>query len=139
RSEGLWRGSGFLWNFEPFCPLLQIIIGMPTAYFFKLQPSTLNLELSCLLFNFLEFGVWNLEFQLLKLFLILSRFFLLSRSLIVFRLSYNFLPFARATFILARPRSLIKRFKGTMVRPEVFTSLCSFLSSRRFNNSLRSA
>src|SRR5690606_24065498 len=123
RSEGLWRGSGFLWNFEPFCPLLQIIIGMPTAYFFKLQPSTLNLELSCLLFNFLEFGVWNLEFQLLKLFLILSRFFLLSRSLIVFRLSYTCLRFARATFILARQSSLITRLTDTMVGLEVCTAL----------------
>ena len=46
---------------------------------------------------------------------------------------------AKAIFTLANPRSLIKRLRGTMVRPEVLTSFCSFLSSRRFINNFRSA
>lgn len=58
-----------------------------------------------------------------------SKFLLLSRSLRVSLLSYNFLPLARAINILAKPLSLIKSFSGTMVNPEFLTCLKSLFNS----------
>ena len=52
-----------------------------------------------------------------------------SRSFMLWRLSYSFLPLARPITSLARPRSLIKSFSGTMVKP---ASLPSFVEAVEF-------
>ena len=58
-----------------------------------------------------------------------SKSLLLSRSLRVSLLSYNFFPLASAINILAKPFSLINSFRGTMVKPEFLTCLLSLFNS----------
>ena len=68
------------------------------------------------------------------LFEILFRLILFSLSLITFRLSNSFLPFAIAIVIFAKPFLLINKFNGTIVTPGFIDSFVSFLSSFLFNN-----
>lgn len=90
----------------------------------ELCQSTRRPEIPNLSFTCLKIRSWNLKFHQNFIALSISR--LASFCFNVSRLSYVFLPRTNAISNLASPESVIKSFKGTIVKPVSFVFRSSF-------------